>query len=71
MKIDQTGQLPRLIRVFAGPTSFCWFCRAPAHLTTSSHNKSSSALCNVCTASKDFVLHVKTEMRDMENQRLV
>ena len=29
---DQTGRMPRLIWVFAGCTSFCWFCRAAAHL---------------------------------------
>ena len=27
---DQTGQMPRLIRVFAGRTSFCWFCHEVA-----------------------------------------
>ena len=30
-KADQTGRMPRLIWVFVGPTSFCWFCHA-AHL---------------------------------------
>ena len=29
---DQTGQMPRLIRVFAGCTSFCWFCHEAAHM---------------------------------------
>ena len=29
---DQTGRMPRLIWVFAGRTSFCWFCRAAAHI---------------------------------------
>ena len=28
---DQTGRMPRLIRVFAGRTSFCWFCHEVAH----------------------------------------
>ena len=28
---DQTGCKPRLIWVFAGCTSFCWFCSAPSH----------------------------------------
>ena len=28
-----TGRKPRLIRVFAGHMSFCWFCRAAAHLS--------------------------------------
>ena len=35
-KTDQTVQMPRLIRVFAGPKSFCWFCHAEAHFTISS-----------------------------------
>ena len=30
---DQTGWMPRLIWVFAGRTSFCWFCHAAAHIT--------------------------------------
>ena len=29
---DQTGRMPRLIRVFAGHMSFCWFCQEAAHL---------------------------------------
>ena len=29
---DQTGQMPRLILVFAGHTSFRWFCHALAHM---------------------------------------
>ena len=29
---DQTGWMPRLIWVFAGRTSFCWFCHAAAHI---------------------------------------
>ena len=29
---DQTERMPRLIRVFAGHTLFCWFCRVAAHL---------------------------------------
>ena len=29
---DQTGWMPRLIWVFTGRTSFCWFCRVAAHL---------------------------------------
>ena len=32
---DQTVRMPRLVWVFAGCTSFCWFCRAPAQLYTS------------------------------------
>ena len=32
MKTDQTGQILRLIEVFAGCTSFCWFCCAAAQL---------------------------------------
>ena len=31
-KTDQTGWMPRLIWVFTGHTSFCWFCRAPAQI---------------------------------------
>ena len=27
------GQMPRLIWVFAGRTSFCWFCHAPAQMS--------------------------------------
>ena len=27
---DQTGRMPKLIRVFIRCTSFCWFCRAAA-----------------------------------------
>ena len=30
---DQTGRMPWLIWVFAGRTSFCWFCHAAAHIT--------------------------------------
>ena len=29
---DQIGRMPRLIWVFAGHTSFCWFCHAQAHI---------------------------------------
>ena len=29
---DQTGRIPRLIWVFAGRTSFCWFCHALAKI---------------------------------------
>ena len=29
---DQTGWMPRLVRVFAGNTSFCWFCCAAAQI---------------------------------------
>ena len=29
---DQTRQMPRLIWVFAGHTSFCWFCHAAAQM---------------------------------------
>ena len=29
---DQTGQMPRLIGVFAGLVQLCWFCGALAHL---------------------------------------
>ena len=29
---DQTGRMPRLIWVFAGALSFCWFCHEAAHL---------------------------------------
>ena len=29
---DQTGRMPRLIWVFAGRTSFCWFSCASAHM---------------------------------------
>ena len=30
---DQTGRMPRLIWVFAGCTSFCWFCHSAAQLS--------------------------------------
>ena len=30
---DQTGWMSRLIIVFTGRTSFCWFCREVAHLS--------------------------------------
>ena len=30
---DQTGRMPRLIWVFAGCTSFCWFSHAAAHIS--------------------------------------
>ena len=29
---DQTGRMPTLIWVFAGCTSFCWFCRVQAQM---------------------------------------
>ena len=29
---DQTGRMPRLIWVFAGRTSFCWFCCVEAQM---------------------------------------
>ena len=29
---DQTGHMPRLIWVFIGHMSFCWFCREVAHM---------------------------------------
>ena len=29
---DQTRQMPRLIWVFAGRMSSCWFCHAVAHI---------------------------------------
>ena len=29
---DQTGQMPRLIRVFAGCAPFCWFCHEAAQI---------------------------------------
>ena len=29
---DQTGQMPRLIWVFVGRTSFCWFCHVVAYI---------------------------------------
>ena len=29
---DQTGQMPRLIWVFAGRTPYCWFCRDAARM---------------------------------------
>ena len=29
---DQTGQMPRLICIFAGRMSFCWFCHVVAHV---------------------------------------
>ena len=32
MKTDQTGQMLRLIRVFAERTSFCWFCHEVARI---------------------------------------
>ena len=32
-KTDQIGQMPRLIRLFAGRTSFCWFCHEAAQLS--------------------------------------
>ena len=31
-KTDQTGQMPRLICVFAGRMSFCWFCCTVTHI---------------------------------------
>ena len=31
---DQTGQMPRLIWVFAGRTVTCWFCHEAAHFLT-------------------------------------
>ena len=31
-KTDQTGWIPRLIRVSAGRTSFCWFCHAATQI---------------------------------------
>ena len=30
---DQTGRMPRLIWVFTGHTSLCWFCRVMAHIS--------------------------------------
>ena len=33
-KTDLTGRMPRLIRVFAGRTSFCWFCHEAAQIIT-------------------------------------
>ena len=35
---DQTGQMPRLIWVFAGRTSFCWFCHASAQIIITKRN---------------------------------
>ena len=35
---DQTGRMPRLIRVFAGHRSSCWFCRVAAHLESCYNN---------------------------------
>ena len=32
---DQTGRMPRLIRVFAGCTPHCWFCHEMAHVFSS------------------------------------
>ena len=29
---EDSGQMPRLIWVFVGRTSFCWYCQAAAHL---------------------------------------
>ena len=36
VKIDQTAQMCRLIRVLAGRTSYCRFCRALAHICVKS-----------------------------------
>ena len=32
---DQTGRMPRLIWVFAGAHSFCWYCHVVAHILDS------------------------------------
>ena len=35
---DQTGRMPRLIRVFAGQQALCWFCHVAAHLIHWKHS---------------------------------
>ena len=39
---DQTGRMPKLIWVFTGRTSFCWFCCATAHWVPCLCNTSNS-----------------------------
>ena len=60
---DQTGWMPRLIWVFAVRTSFCWFCREAAHLSSIVYET------RQCTWLIIFFLFTQTQKK-MSDKRL-